>query len=215
MHGNTHTNVKGPVFHSYRCEKKQDKSCPNLEISQERLDDFVLNLLEENIFDKRIFQKLIDGLKSSYNERLANCAKEAQAFQERLPALEARKQNIIKAISNGFIAEDFKEELSIIDLERAQIQQRLSEIHSNIPSMRLDEQRLSELLAEFGESVHNRNLAECKRFIKEFVDSVIVYGSRIDVIMKISSNIIEGCSYTVSKSINRQFLPNPHKRTAD
>ncbi len=129
--------------------------------------------------------------------------------------MENRKQNIIKAISNGFIAEDFKEELSLIDLERAQIQQRLSEIHNNIPSMQLDEHRLSELLAEFRESVKERNIVECKRFIGEFVDCVLVSDSRIEIKLKISSSIINGCNYTITKAINRQFLPNPHKRTAD
>ena len=70
MHGNTHTNVKGSVFHSYRCEKKCDKSCPNLEISQERLDDYVLKILEDNIFNKRIFNTLIQSLKASSVECL-------------------------------------------------------------------------------------------------------------------------------------------------
>lgn len=214
MHGNTHTNVKGSIFHSYRCEKKCDKACPNLEISQERLDDYVLKILEENIFNECIFATLIKSLKESHSKSVRNYSREVEQLKARLPNLETRKQNIIKAISNGFIAEDFKEELSQIELEREQIQLRLSEIHENIPSMQLDEQKLSELLSEFRESVHDRNIAECKQFVREFVDSVIVYNSRIEVVMKISSHIIDGCDYTVSKSINRQFLPNPNKKTA-
>lgn len=54
-----------------------------------------------------------------------------------------------------------------------------------------------------------------KHIIREFVDSVLVYSSRIEVIVKISSNIIAGCPYTITKATNRQFLPNPHKKTAD
>ena len=215
MHGNTHTNIKGSISHTYRCQKKTDKSCPNLEIDQKRLDDYVLKLLYENIFDDRLSAKLIHNLKESQYKSLSSFSRDVEQLQAKLPNLEARKSNIIKAISNGFIAEDFKEELSNIELERTQIQLRLSEIQSNIPTTQLDERKLSELLSEFRYSVQNRNAVECKRFIKEFVDCVIVSDTRIEVRMKISSSIINGCNYTIIKAINRQFLPNPHKRTAD
>ena len=178
-----------------------------MEISQERLDEYVLKMLEDNIFNERIFLKLIDGLKSSYAERISNYTHEVQTLQERLPTLGTRKQNIIKAITNGFIADDFKDEMARLDVEREQIQQRLNDIRNNIPSMQLDEQRLSDMLGELRTSVQGRNIAECKRFIKEFVECVNVYDSRIEVIMKISPNIIEGCDYTIAKIIARQFLP--------
>lgn len=215
MHGNTHTNFKGSISHTYRCQKKNDKSCPNLEIDQKRLDDYVLKLLYENIFDDSLSAKLIQSLKESQYKSLSSFSREVEQLQAKLPNLKARKSNIIKAISNGFIAEDFKAELSNIELERTQIQLRLSEIQSNIPTAQLDEQKLSELLAEFRFSVQNRNAVECKRFIKEFVDCVLVSDTRIEVRMKISSSIINGCNYTIIKAINRQFLPNLHKRTAD
>lgn len=96
-----------------------------------------------------------------------------------------------------------------LDVEREQIQQRLNDIRNNIPSMQLDEQRLSDMLGELRTSVQGRNIVECKRFIKEFVDKVNVYNSRIEIIMKISHNIIEGCDYTITKTIARQFLPKP------
>lgn len=75
--------------------------------------------------------------------------------------------------------------------------------------MQLDEQRLSDMLGELRTSVQERNIVECKRFIKEFVDRVNIYDSRIEVIMKISPNVIEGCDYTITKTIARQFLPKP------
>ena len=209
MHGNTHINVKGSVCHSYICEKKHDKSCPNTEISQERIDEYVLKMLEDNIFNEHIFLKLIDSLKSSYVERISNYTREVQTLQERLPTLDTRKQNIIKAITNGFIADDFKDEMARLDVEREQIQQRLNDIRNNIPPMQLDEQRLSDMLGELRTSVHGRNIVECKRFIKEFVDRVNVYDSRIEVIMKKFSNIIEGYDYIITKTIARQFLPKP------
>ena len=209
MHGNTHMNIKGSIYHSYRCEKKHDKSCPNTEISQDRLDEYVLKMLEDNIFNECVFLRLIDGLKSSYAERISNYTREVHTLQERLPTLDTRKQNIIKAITNGFIADDFKDKMARLDVEREQIQQRLNDIRNNIPSMQLDEQRLSDMLGELRASVQGRNVVECKRFIKEFVERVNVYDARIEIIMKISPNVIEGCDYTITKTIARQFLPKP------
>ncbi len=209
MHGNTHINVKGSVYHSYRCDKKHDKSCPNTEISQERLDEYVLRMLEENIFNEGIFHKLIDKMKSSYSERLKHYSDEVNRLKAKLPSLDTRKQSIIKAIAGGFIADDFKEEMARIDAEREQIQKRMSEIGNNIPSMQLDEQKLSAMLSELRTSIQGRCIIECKRFIKEFVEGVVVYDSRIDVIMKISHSIAEGCSYTITKTIARKFLPKP------
>lgn len=44
----------------------------NLEISQKRLDDYVLKTLEENIFNECIFAKLIQSLKESHSKDLSN-----------------------------------------------------------------------------------------------------------------------------------------------
>lgn len=99
-------------------------------------------------------------------------------------------------------------------MEYKQGKQRLSEIHNNIPSMRLDEENLFKVLSEYGAYVHSRNTVECKRFIKEFIENVSVSCSHIEVVMRISSSIITGCTYTKSIRINRQFLPNPNKKTA-
>ncbi len=148
-------------------------------------------------------------MKSSYSERLKHYSDEVNRLKAKFPSLDTRKQNIIKAIAGGFIADDFKEEMARIDAEREQIQERMSEIGNNIPSMQLDEQKLSAMLSELRTSVESRCIIKCKRFIKEFVERVVVYDSRIEVIMKISHSIAEGCNYTITRTIARKFLPKP------
>lgn len=74
--------------------------------------------------------------------------------------------------------------------------------------MQLDEEKLNEVLHSLSMYVHNRDIVECKRFIGDFIEWVIVYETKVEVVLKISSAIVSGCEYSVTKSVNRQFLPS-------
>ena len=208
MTGNVHRNGKGHKSHNYRCEKKRDKSCPNKEIIQERLEEYVLRQLEECIFKEDVFSKLIEDMRANFAAKQSEFVQEVKRLQQVIPQLETRKKNIIKAITNGFMAEDFKDELANIESERETAERRIAEIKHSAPSMQLDEEKLNEVLHSLSMYVHNRDIVECKRFIGDFIEGVTVYETKVEVVLKISSAIVSGCEYSVTKSVNRQFLPS-------
>ena len=97
---------------------KRDKSCPNKEIIQERLEEYVLCQLEECILKEDVFSKLIEDMRANFAAKQSEFVQEVKRLQQVIPRLETRKKNIIKAITNGFMAEDFKDELANIEAER-------------------------------------------------------------------------------------------------
>ena len=67
------------------------------------------------------------------------------------------------------------------------------------------------MIAEFSDYVLNRNIPECKKFISQFVEQVIVYDTKIEVTLRVASFSLYGADYSITKSIGRTFLPEPKR----
>ncbi|MGN0650423.1 MAG: zinc ribbon domain-containing protein [Oscillospiraceae bacterium] len=66
----------------YRCVKKRNKSCPNKEIIQERLEEYVLRQLEECIFKEDVFSKLIEDMRANFAAKQSKFVQEMKRLQQ-------------------------------------------------------------------------------------------------------------------------------------
>ena len=57
--------------------------------------------------------------------------------------------------------------------------------------------------------IYERNIPECKKFISQYVKSVVVYDTKVEVTVTIPSELLCGCEYSLTRSVGRKFLPMP------
>ncbi len=57
------------------------------------------------------------------------------------------------------------------------------------------------LIGTFAQRVRERDREDCKQFIQDFVDSIVVYRDKIEANLKIALPDIEG--FTLTRSVNR------------
>lgn len=212
MQGDTRKSGKGYITNSYRCKHHNKAHCCNKEINQELIENYVMTLLQTTIFCESSIPLLLQGIKESLATKDSRVIAESDRIDNVISGKKKRIINIKNAVMNGFAEEDFISDLAQLNADVA----ALEEQRRQLPPIRklpdITEEMLRTVISSFSERLKKRNAEDCKRFIGEFVDSVTVYKDKVDVSLKLLPAIDD---YTISRSVNRQFLPNPNKAQND
>lgn len=210
MSGTNRKNGKGYYYRSYRCKHKETvHNCSNKEIRADKLEEFVLSQLQKYIFDEKNIPELIQGVQQQLIQHNAYIVEELKEIDRTLSKLKKRRQNIVNAIADGLMQEDFAEILEKIKADEALLQAKQSELTVKNPEMCFSESDLRGLIAEFSGYVMTRNIPECKKFIQQFVEKVTVYDTKVEVTLRVASLFMSGEEYTFTKSMGRTFLKQP------
>ena len=208
MQGDTRKSGKGYITNSYRCKHHNKTQCCNKEIKQELIENYVMTLLQKTIFCESSIPLLLQGIRESLATKDSHVIAETKRIDDTIRGKKKRITHIKNAVMNGFAEEDFIDDLAKLksDVEALEEQRRQLPPIRKLPD--ITEEMLRNVISNFSERLKKRNTEDCKRFISEFVDSVIIYKDKVDVNLKLSPAIDD---YTISRSVNRQFLPNPNK----
>lgn len=57
--------------------------------------------------------------------------------------------------------------------------------------------------------IRKRDIKECKKIVRDFVEQVTVYNDRVEITMKLSPEYLCGGEYSVVKGMGRAFLKEP------
>lgn len=209
--GNRRTAKGKPLYVSYRCSHRQktsSKVCDNKEIRKEYVEEYVLSELERKIFNDKAVRHLTQGInKNLRNQEKADDTKKITLLKEKNEA-ESQITNIINAISQGFVQEEFKEKLEELKKRKSDIEIKLSEIESREVNKVITEADVRILLSDFSGYVISRNIPECKNFIRDFVKEVVVYRDHIEVTFNVAFSLLKNIrgEVEVTSSINRYDL---------
>ena len=122
--------------------------------------------------------------------------------------IESQISNIVNAISQGFVQEEFKSKMEELKRRKTEIEFKLSEIESREVSKVITEADVRTLLSDFSGYVISRNIPECKKFIRDFVKEVVVYKDHIEVTFNVAFSMFKNRNgeVEVTSSINRYDL---------
>lgn len=213
---------KHSVYSSYRCGNRQNHktkdSCTNGEIEKNRLEQFVVEQLRQHLINEKSI-KAIRKLVLDYNLKVkSKDNQELQAYKKSLKTIKKEIANLTLAISKGVIEDSVIEELNKKSLMKKDIEDKLSKLEQ-IEMPEVSESTIKKALSKFDEYVLKNNRMEIKNFINEYVDKVIIYKDRVEVIIKIASAIFCSststdldCAVIITTSISREELKQHPKQ---
>ena len=178
-------------YSSYRCTAGANKrGCKNKEIRREYIESYVLDELYERLFSNYSIQKLT-AILNDYNSRIAQESdSDIKRLEKSLTENQRKISNIFNFImENGFASDTAKATLTALEDEKKLLENQLKEITDKNTSNAISEAIVKELMEKSGEFLRTHKLSECRNFIKSYIDKVIIYESKIEVIFKI--NVID------------------------
>ena len=209
MTGNRRMNGKGYTYCSYRCQHKQSTECANKEIRHDRIEEYVLQVLEQNIFNEDYIPDIIAEIKEQEVQHNTSVIKELADLTMKLERIKTRRKNILNAIADGIAEDDCKEILSQLKADEYSCIKRQKALSTTETDIDISTAELTERISELSIYIYERNIAECKKFIGQYVKSVVVYDTKVEVTGTIPSELLCGCEYSLTRSVGRQFLPMP------
>lgn len=186
---------------SYRCSfrrKTSSKVCDNKEIRKEYIEEYVLSELERKIFNDKSIRYLAEGINNNLQKQNVVDEEKKTVILKEINECEQQINNIVTAISNGFMQEEFKAKMDELKKKKLDLESKLSMIQLNDINNIVTEEDVRNLLKGFSDYVIIRNIPECKKFIRDFVKEVVVYKSHIKVTFNVAFSLLKNGVEVVS-----------------
>ena len=197
MQGNTRKDGRGhSVYSSYDCQAGHNrKGCNNRCVRKEYIENFVLSELYENILSE-VSIRDITGRLNTYSEKISERGRgDLEHAEKELAVTKEKIQKLLKLVLETDVSSDtISEELKHLDDSKKYLEGRIEELTANDAAVTFTEEITTELLMQSREIVRTRDLVECRNLIYAFVDSVIVYNDKVDVVFKVNVPDAEGRS---------------------
>lgn len=206
--GNRRKGKNKPLYVSYRCSYRRatsSKVCDNKEIRKEYIEEYVLSELERKIFNDKAITYLVKEVNKNLQSKNKVDNEKREVIVKELNSINVQIENIVTAITSGFIQEEFKNKMSELKQRKIDLEFKLNELESKEITQIVTEEDIRSQLNNFSGYVISRNIPECKKSIQDFVKEVIVYKEHIEVIFNVSFSLLKN-GVEVESKINRYDL---------
>jgi site-specific DNA recombinase len=192
--GNHRKSNNKPLYVSYRCsvrDKTRTNECDNKEIRKEYIEEYVLSELERKIFNDNAISYIAEGINKNIQKQNNVDVEKKVVLLKQIEEVEGQINNIVSAIINGFVQEEFKVKMDELKKRKVDIEFKLLEIEAKEINQIVTEADVRNLLSDFSGYVISRNVPECKKFIRDFVKEIIVYKEHVEVIFNVSFSLFK------------------------
>ena len=195
FNGNTRKDGRGrSSYSSYNCQGKHNKrSCDNRCIRKDSLENFVLSELYERILSEVSLRDITERL-NAYNIKMSEHGRgDLELAKKELVSTKQKIDKLLRLIVETDVSADtISDELKRLDESKRYLEQRIEELTVSNTTVTFTDELTADLLSRSREIVRTRNLVECRNLIYAFVESIIVYKDKVDVIFKVNVPDIEG-----------------------
>lgn len=176
---------------------------------KEYIEEYVLTELEARIFNDKAITMLVEGINENLKKQSQGDEDKRGVIEKELKDIEKQIGNIVMAITNGFIQEEFKIKMEELKERKVYLEGKLVDIEASQSVTKVTEEDIRSLLTGFKEYVVTKNIPECKNFIQNFVKEVIVYKTHVEVVFNVGLNMFKNDENIVCKCrVNRTGLLN-------
>jgi site-specific DNA recombinase len=190
------------IYASYECNnRKRLKNCDMKAIGKAILEEFVLEEVKEKLFGKKAIRSLLKELNRINKERVGQSSKELEHANKQSTIVEQKIKNIVNAISEGMFQPAMKKALSDLETQKASLIYAIENIEK-MAGINLSEEMIEKYLEKDKRALFTGDPIQQKLVLNKYVDKVIVFDDRVDVILKIVDLSGGGGPYTVKSTID-------------
>lgn len=174
---------------TYRCTNhNKGEKCTCKEVNKDYLEEYVLNLIIAHVLAPEKFNELLAAFKAKNTDAEKIHSEKIKAYTREKQTLETEKENLFKYLEKGLADDMILERLSTKNTEIKRIEYELENLKTH-PPKEIDENAFRKLIKQTKEVIKKRNSIELRKFIRYYVEKIIVGKDDIKVILS-SSKIV-------------------------
>ncbi len=187
MIGKSGTNGKKVRYDYYLCNNRDRKhACKAKMVRKDLLELQVIEQLEEQLLNPKLFPVLVDKIYKHLNEIGNESNKELIYLKAELSKIQLKINNMLNLIEEGAGSIEMTRRLAHRESEKAILASRIHEIERKAKANIIPKEIILAYLQERYRSLKSLDILTAKSLINEFVEKVIVYEDEFEVIFKIS-----------------------------
>lgn len=186
LSGQSHTR-----FCSYSCGTPK-KLCINKELNKNFIEPYIIELLQECIFNPKSLRKLVTSINRyirRYNTTFDDMHEDVSA---RLDEINANLENITRAIESGLMTESLIQRAEELEREKTDVTYRLTSMRH---FTEIDYNSYSYLIEKFKELDHNSE--EFRTLIQSFIREIKVFPYDVEVNLDVGLGVTDEMTETV------------------
>lgn len=203
MCGNFRTNGRhSGNYSSYRCSGRHNKQgCNNKEIRRDYIDNYVLDELYNRLFSKLSLQKLTEMLNNYNIEISLQSDSEINSAKNELDNIDNKINNLLDLVTRNIVKINTLEpKLQELEQQKQNLEAMIKDLERKNKLSAISESQVKEIIMKSDEFIKSHNISESKNFINSYIDKVIVYNDKVEVIFKVNSFNKETGKVTIMKS---------------
>ena len=177
---------------TYRCQTKR-YSCSNKEINRKFLDEYVIALLEREIFNPKSLRQICRNIKRY--AKSDNRTESLEIIKKKLMSTNTALQNIADAIASGLISESLTIKLNELEAQKMSLEQQLRDFKDTVTITDIDP---SVILSDYAELKRKSDTTEYKAFIRNFIDRIEIGRYTVNIRLKTGLDIFPALDNTYS-----------------
>ena len=109
-----------------------------------------------------------------------------RGLPKQLKQINKQISNITKAIANGVDEDIMIDQINELNQSKKDLQKRIDEVAlKELP--KVSKAEIKQVISSFSTYLKENDTLECKRFIDNYVEKIIVYKDKVEVILKIAA----------------------------
>ncbi len=178
-----------PEYITYRCGRKNKSiDCSNKAVSRNNIEMTVLKLLSENIFSDDVFESIAAHYEEYAASQNAELNRQYSLNMEAMRELDTQIANIVSIMANTGSAA-LAEKLSVLEIDREKCRLEITEVELKLSETgKINRMALHSAFKQAKEMLMNGTLENRKNIIDNYVDSIVIYSDRIEIIINVGND---------------------------
>ncbi len=177
-------------YYSYRCGSKTNKKaeyCDCKEVRKEFVENYVLDELQELIFNEDTMAELTKMMNTYGKEKKISAKAELEILGKKLKEVEKELGKTLKLVTNGNVTFDtVKSIVENLEEKKGVVKREIEELESYLKTEVMTMAKLEELINETKGFILEKNIPECRKFIDSYIDNVIVSSDDVKVVYNVN-----------------------------
>ncbi len=176
---------KKTEYSTYRCGGYRE-DCSNKALNIDYLNDFVLTMLTDIVFNRKNYENIINRLNSKLWKENNSITRQKIMIKNKLVQIESALIKLTDNLINCQDSSAVTEKINYLEEEREMLKLKLRKLE-NYTTTQFTENDLDRVKETFKKYLMKYDNVMCRKFIRSFVDKIIVYEDRVEIVLKTSA----------------------------
>jgi len=173
---------------TYGCPNHKAHTCDNKEVNLNYLNDLVLTKIMDTIFTEKHIKSIIKKLNWHEKKKASEKTNKVISLQNKITKINAGLMNLTNAIAEEGSSKTLLDSLTQLENEKAELEAKVKKAkEAKIREYTKDD--INRVKRVFKKYMLKKDSIACRKFIREFIDEIVVYEDRIDVVLKTSKDV--------------------------